>query len=71
MEQDQRPVFTTQIGNTTIKIRSALPFMTPEEQKKWWEENDSLPEVRMFKRAWIESLISVAKAEAARNHDSA
>lgn len=75
MEQDRdplkRPTYVTQIGNTTIKIRSALPFMTPEEQERWWKENDNLPEVRMFKRAWIESLIHVAKAEAAREHDSA
>jgi len=71
MEQDQRPVFTTQIGNTTIKIRSALPFMTPDEQKQWWKDNDSLPEVKMFKKAWIDSLISVAKAEAASECETA
>lgn len=59
----QRPTFAMQIGNTMIKIRSALPFMSPEDQQKWWEENDSSPEVRMFKRAWIDSLIQVAEAE--------
>ena len=73
MEQDRdplkRPSYETQIGNTTIKIRSALPFMTTDEQKKWWEDNDSLPEVRMFKRAWIESLIQAA--ESAQKCDSA
>lgn len=59
MEQDQRPVFTTQIGNTTIKIRSALPFMSNQEQQKWWEDNDSLPEVQLFKRAWIQSILDL------------
>ncbi|MBY0052940.1 hypothetical protein H7K32_14915 [Brevibacillus agri] len=77
MEQDRdrdplkRPTYEYQDGNTTIKIRSALPFMSLEDQKRWFEENNSLPEVRLFKRQWIECLISVAKAEAARNHDSA
>ncbi|UFJ41320.1 hypothetical protein LOK74_01935 [Brevibacillus humidisoli] len=71
MKYDERPVFVTQVGNTTIKIRSALPFMTPEEQKRWWDENNHLPEVRMFKRAWIQSLLQVAKGEASRDHDSA
>lgn len=77
MEQDRdrdplkRPTYEYQDGNATIKIRSALPFMSPEDQKRWFEENDSLPEVRLFKRQWIQSLISVAKKEAARNPDTA
>jgi hypothetical protein len=67
----KRPTYVFQNGNTTIKIRSALPFMAPEEQRKWWQENENLPEVKIFKREWIESLIHVAKAEAARDYDSA
>ena len=75
MEKDRDPLklptYVTQIGNTTIKIRSALPFMTPEEQERWWIENDSLPEVQMFKKARIAALLHVAKAEAARENNSA
>jgi|GEM_PF-7039998 len=76
MEQDRdplkRPTYVMQVGNTTIKIRSALPFMPPEDQERWWNENDSLPEVRTFKRAWINSMIAVARAEAAAmENDSA
>ncbi|QRG68561.1 hypothetical protein [Brevibacillus choshinensis] len=75
MEHDRdplkRPTFETQVGNTTIKIRSALPFMTPDEQERWWIENDSLPEVQRFKKARIAALINVAKAEASRENDSA
>ncbi|AMA74033.1 MULTISPECIES: hypothetical protein [Aneurinibacillus] len=58
---EDRPCFETQIGNTTIKIRSALPFMTAEEQAQWFQDNDSLPEVRMMKRAWIRALHHIEK----------
>ncbi|WP_103110549.1 hypothetical protein [Brevibacillus reuszeri] len=67
----KRPTYEMQVGNTTIKIRSALPFMTPDEQERWWIENDSLPEVQRFKKARIAGLIHVAKLEAERNVDSA
>ncbi|WCK55390.1 hypothetical protein PP175_05410 [Aneurinibacillus sp. Ricciae_BoGa-3] len=49
---ENRPCFETKIGNTSIKIRSALPFMSEEEQARWYRDNDSLPEVQMFKQAW-------------------
>lgn len=67
----KRPTYEMRVGNTTIKIRSKLPFMTPDEQERWWIENDSLPEVQRFKKAWIAGLIHVAKLEAERNADSA
>lgn len=75
MEQDRdplkRPTFETKVGNTIIKIRSALPFMTPDEQEQWWIENDSLPEVQLFKKARIAALIHIAQVEAARENESA
>jgi len=56
---NKRPVFTTTIGNTIIKIRSALPFMTDEQQRQWFEENDSLPEVQAMKRVWIDMILDI------------
>lgn len=70
MEKDhdphKRPTFVKQIGNTTIKVRSILPFLPPEEQTRLWIENESLPEVRMVKRALLEANVRIARAEAAR-----
>lgn len=57
MEQNERPCYTTQIGNTIIKIRSALPFMTDEQQAQWFRDNDSLPEVQMLKKAWARATL--------------
>jgi len=61
---NKRPVFTTKIENTTIRIRSALPFMTDEQQRQWFEENDSLPEVQAMKRVWIELILDIEKKKA-------
>lgn len=63
----EKPIFVFTEGNTTIKIRSALPFMTPDEQRRWWEENKDHPTVRTFKRTWAESEIAIAEREAAAN----
>ncbi|RKD20992.1 hypothetical protein BEP19_15015 [Ammoniphilus oxalaticus] len=60
---NDRPVFTTQIGNTTIKIRSILPFMSPKERSEWFEENADLPEVKQMNRILAESLWALEEQE--------
>jgi len=61
---NERPVFITKIGNTTIKIRSALPFMTDEQQKQWFLDNESLPELQAMKRVWIDMILDIEKKKA-------
>jgi hypothetical protein len=60
---DDRPVFVTQIGNTTLKIRSILPFMEPEERSQWFQDNADLPQVKHFKRVWAETLYAIEEQE--------
>lgn len=55
-QMENRPCYIMQEGNTTIKIRSALPFMSPAEQAQWFQDNDSLIEVQMMKSAWANAL---------------
>lgn len=66
---DERPVFVTKIGNTTLKIHSKLPFMTPEERRQWFEDNKELPEVKMFYRAWARALWAIEEQEAKKKEN--
>lgn len=58
-----RPLFVTQVGNTTLKIRSSLPFMKPEDRGHWFEQHADLPEVKELQRVWIQMLYSIEEQE--------
>jgi hypothetical protein len=64
--EDERPLYTTKVGNTTLRIRSNLPFMTKNERAEWFRQNESLPEVKMIKNAWIAMLHQLQREEAAK-----
>lgn len=66
---DERPVFVQKIGNTTIKIRSILPFMTSEERAQWFKDNADLPEVKQLHMAMARALWALEEQEA-RKKDS-
>ncbi|RAP29115.1 hypothetical protein C2W64_04062 [Brevibacillus laterosporus] len=56
-KREDRPLFVKQHGLTTIKIRSTLPFMTPDERDKWYDDNADLPEVKNYRRALAQANI--------------
>lgn len=54
--ENKRPLFQTKIGNTDVKIHSALPSMNREDRARWFQENETTPEVQNLKRIWINTI---------------
>lgn len=69
-KRDERPVFTYQRGNTTIKIHSKLPFMTPEERSQWFEDNADLPEVKHLHKVLAESIWALEEQERRKQNEN-
>ncbi|WP_212932852.1 helix-turn-helix domain-containing protein [Brevibacillus halotolerans] len=70
-KREDRPLYVKKLGLTTVKIRSALPFMTPDERDKWYDDNSDLPEVKNYRRALAEANIYIHEREQQKNATTA